>query len=163
MTVVFAGDTIDAADNNALNTEIVSLEDQWTAYTPDISAGGGSPTVGTGATVVGWYKKNGRTVTAVGRVVFGTSLSLGTGGTFFSLPFTSANRANTVWTGTAKFTDVSATSSGHFIAVCILANNASVMSFFGAQATSQQLTGTTPFTWVATDTIQWEITYEAAS
>jgi hypothetical protein len=135
----------------------------WTAYTPTWSAST-TPTIGSGS-IVGYYSKIGRTVTARIGIYAAANTTFGSGPYTFSLPFTAAvtgaatadpahtgawalsNNA-TFYTGTAAILQSAPTTVMGFIN--------SFGSFFG---------NATPVTWTAS-TGTWfacTITYESTT
>lgn len=62
----------------------------WQSYTPTITSGGGSPTIGNG-TIVGRYQQIGKTVHFSIEVTNGSTTNFGTGSTSFSLPVTASS------------------------------------------------------------------------
>lgn len=80
-----AGQRLLAADLNTATQQAA-----WTAYTPTWTSTGTAPVLGVGATLVGYYAKVGRLVTAKVSLTTGGSTTYGTGNYEFSLPFTAA-------------------------------------------------------------------------
>src|SRR5690242_12273763 len=115
-----------------LGALLIDLDDEWTAYTPTLAAGGGSPTVGSGGVLHGRYKKIGTQCTVEVYMLLGTSPSLGTGSFTLSLPGSvpAATKTNASWVGGTYYRDTSATSSGHFPGFCIVNSGGTVIGFF---------------------------------
>jgi hypothetical protein len=110
-SAVFSGNTIGDVDvtfetgtsghrfdeSNALSASAVLVDDSnvshvvdsrlvpFQAYTPTLSAVGGSPAIGNG-TLVGYYSKVGLRVSGFINMTYGTTTNPGTGAWFFSLP-----------------------------------------------------------------------------
>ncbi len=146
----------------SIDTDVAALVGAWSAYTPVLGAGGGAPTVGTtGAVVHGRYKEIGKTVHVEGGFTFGTGASMGTGAVTATLPVAAANITNAIWFGAAYFRDISAGGGGHFTGLCSVSAAGTTLGFF-ASSGNAQLSGTVPFTWVATDFMRWSLTYERA-
>ena len=151
-----AGDIVYASDTD-------QVLDGWTDYAPVWTTTTGTPSVGTTGTLVGRYKKMGKTCTViVAAVLGGTGISAGTtGGWNFTVPFQSAAIANARWLGSAYLRDSSAGSTGHFTGICAMDQGATTFTVFEA---SQHLQAqqTAPFTPATGDQIVCEIEYETA-
>lgn len=127
-------------------------------WTPVITADGGNPTMGTGATAVGRYTQIGKMVHAMGRITFGSaSVAAGSGTYEINFPVAASTTVLSSY-GTCLLYDASATlfqlafpyalDSGEFrIAVA---------------STTLVVQATHPWTWAANDVIIVELTYEAA-
>lgn len=146
---------------DAIDADVAAQMAAWTSYTPTFGAAGGSPTIGAG-TIAGRYKKIGRLVTASVYLLFGTGGNVGTGGFTISLPVAAANITDMAWLGAARLRDLSAGGNGHFVGISEVIAGATTMSLYGGTS-GQQVTGTAPFTWVATDFLRASVTYEAAA
>lgn len=139
------------------------FNDAYTAYTPVWTSDGTAPALGN-ATVTAVYKKVGRFVHYIGKVVMGSSSTYGTGSYSFSLPYTqSTNQLTVALGGIAYLFDSSATA--YMLATPLLtAANKFIITYpatYGGTYTGAgQLA---PWTWATSDQITWNITYEAAS
>lgn len=153
-----AGDIVYASDTD-------QVLDGWTDYTPVWTTTTGTPSVGTTGSLVGRYKKTGRTCMAVVIATFnGTGISGGsTGGWNFSLPFTAAAIANIKWIGSAYLKDSSVGSTGHFNGITALDQGAGTFTIFEASG-HLQCQPSTVFTGgvAAGDLVVAEIEYETA-
>lgn len=132
-----------------------------TAYTPTFTASSGTPAMGTGGALVGRWSQVGQQVFYSVRGLFGTSMSAGTGGWIFSLPVTAAAGNNGYRVGAAYLNDASAGGGGHYNGICVI-NTALSVNALNLFNVAQQVTNTAPFTWVATDSFVFTISYEAA-
>ena len=81
---ITAGQRVLAADLAALTQQAA-----WTAYTPTWTSTGTAPSKGNG-TLVGYYGKVGRVVTAKIALTSGSTTTFGTGAYLFSLPLPAA-------------------------------------------------------------------------
>jgi hypothetical protein len=145
-----------------VNGDIDALTDAWTTYTPTFGAGGGSPSIGSGGTITGRYRKLGRTVHASGLIQFGTSPNSGTGGWTISLPFAVASVNNVRHIGSLVMRNDDGGGTGWYVGSCMAAAGATSLLLFGGFQ-GQQIAGGAPFTIAVNDVIWWSLTYEAAS
>lgn len=129
----------------------------WAAYTPVWTAASSNPSLGNG-TIAGFYKQTGKTVSAYGRLLVGSTTTFGTGDWRISLPVTAQTTAGPSPVGSATAGDASATSAGSRPANTDLITN-TTMRFVSP---SGVLAATVPFTWTTSDDVRWQITYEAA-
>jgi len=129
----------------------------WTTYAPSLTSSSGSPDIGNG-TANGRYSKVGRTVTATGRVVWGSSTVNGTGNIRLSLPFTAAD--NTVsylgpgWVednGTKLYSVIARVTAGTDYCLFYIDQSTASLSFTNA------------FTFTENDKIEFSVTFEATS
>lgn len=130
--------------------------DEWSAYTPTLTATVTNPTLGTGSTAVAAYKVVGRTVHWRGKIQFGTSgTAFGSGAYIISLP-----------------PGITAKSSGgndSQIASCRF-ENLGAAAYIGDMSPDGTMLAdgtlnvgpTIPFTWGNADVIKWFGTFEAA-
>lgn len=86
------------ADNNT---------EAWTSYVPVWTTTGTAPALGTGGTLTGRYKKNGRTITGVVNLIAGTGTTFGTGTPSFTLPPYAAAASSIAHVGHAHLLDTS--------------------------------------------------------
>lgn len=91
---------LDSADGNKLKRKdssgtVVTVEGgsslTYTTYTPTLTAATTNPTLGTGATATGRYYTDGKHVEGDVNIIFGSSLSAGSGSYRISLPVNNAN------------------------------------------------------------------------
>lgn len=164
--------------HRALGVAVEAIETQlvgaYTSYTPTLTAPGGTdPTLGSGSTAVGKYKRLGHRVIGDVSITFGSSgVSAGSGSYGILLPVAPANRDQPI--GTGYIMDYSANLQ---IAICaglilpavipaadrkciLLVDNA-VNTGFGTAANPAG--SATPWTWAANDAITIKFDYEAAS
>lgn len=159
--------TANSANNNLLafqrNTLVSNLQDLGTnnwntepnAYTPTWTSSGAAPALGNG-TLVGSFVRAGRMITANLLLQIGTTTTFGTGAYFFSLP-TQLATTEALGSCLMEHSGVS-----DYIGVAKADNVNGIRVFTGAQPAAT-LSPTTPFTFVATDTIAITITYESAT
>jgi hypothetical protein len=139
---------------------VTSLSGGWQAYTPAWTSSGTQPVLNNG-TLVGRYSKTGTIVRASARLLMGSTTTYGTGGYLISLPVAAATTSSLFRVGSAYCRDASATSSGHFPAICVIdTGTPTLVAFFNVIA---QVGQTVPFTWANTDHLSFTITYESAS
>lgn len=86
------------ADNNT---------EAWTTYVPVWTTTGTAPSLGTGGTLTGRYKKNGRTITGVVNLIAGTGTTFGTGTPSFTLPPYAVSANSIAHVGHAHLLDTS--------------------------------------------------------
>lgn len=127
----------------------------WTAFDPTVT------TLGSGGTKTARYMKHGRLVHYRGRLDIGAGGLSGSDVTI-SLPFSSASGLEAI--GTALGVDASVY---RHLGYAYIAASASVLNVRllpnGTDNSPVNLAATAPFTWGAGDTLQWNITYEAAA
>lgn len=124
---------------------------EWTPYIPVWSSLGTVPVTGN-ATLTGKYTLIGKTCIAYGRLVIGSSSSLGTSVWTLSLPLPAA--AGAVIAGNVQLEDIG---TAAYIALAAMLGNAIYCQGAGFQGTP-----TTPFAWTAGDTFSFSATYEIA-
>jgi hypothetical protein len=133
---------------------------QWDSYTPTLKAGTTDPTLGTGATVQGFYSRVGRIVHGGVRIVFGSDMSAGSGA--YGVTFPVPPRALNIPFGTAWLLDNSAGSSSTTTGVLLRAtvNGEITMRIYYNGAS---VSHSTPWAWAQSDDIRLLFTYEAAA
>lgn len=153
------GDVLTAAEMNAIGENLVTIGEAWTEYTPTVA--GGTITLGAGGENVARYIKPGRLVMVEGRLLFGTGGSASAGPITFSLPVAARTGFGAVGTSLAFDSSGATYAIGH----CEVASAASVLNFrwIISGGTIKGFGGGDPWTWAASDTLQWAIFYEAAS
>lgn len=138
----------------------------WTAYTPVWTAAGGTPAVGSGGLLVGYYRVDGKTIDVkIGWQAGSTGYSSSSGVWSFSLPSGLAAR---------QPSGLGAPLLGHWTAV---SNTSGVVRYVGAiflasSTTVQNIVGSGPITvmqvnnpanpWTSGDTVQMQFRYEAS-
>jgi hypothetical protein len=149
-----------ALESDTLDARITALETQnaWTAYTPALTALTTNPTLGAGSTATGrWVRQKDRTIEATAKIIFGTSgVAPGSGNYLVSLPVAAGAGVLAICKGYIFDFDTS---------------DFRLITGFGASSTTIHLVAegantvsdASPWTWAASDQIQFSITYEAAS
>lgn len=125
------------------------------SYTPTLSAGGGSPTVGDG-TLTGKYSRQGRQWTANVSFSFGSTSSFGSGDVTITAPFKAKSKA----VGNVRITDAG---TGHFTGVCEIAANAQTVVFYagaGSSPVGTPVRAAVPMTWANGDSMSFTISGE---
>lgn len=152
---VFAGDDIDAADIEALRTDI---EEAWTAYTPSW-ASTVNPAIGNG-TIGGRYHQMGKTVHFYLSITMGSTTTYGsTTGWVIGLPVAGAfSNTTPAPSFSALAVDTSATTRYH---LCAFLDNTNRV-LLAANAAAVTVGSTSPFTWASTDILRISGTYELA-
>lgn len=160
-----AGQTLTAASMNAISGNLDAVAPDgigaWASYTPAIS--GGSITLGTGGLIAGKYLRIGRAVIVQAGFALGTSGSLSGGPLSMSLPVAAATTTSRIQVGTVWMYDSSAAT--YALGVCELQSAVSTVQFrvIKSGGTLDGLGGANPWTWAASDSLAFSITYEAAS
>jgi hypothetical protein len=128
-------------------------------YTPTVTASTTNPTLGTGNVASARYTlRNGNWCDVRGVVKFGTSgVSAGTGAYSISLPFTSNANITGVNVGTGGVYLFDSSGPAAQQAVVFMQNTASTFSMLG---NANQVAGTSPWTWAASDYITFTFSYE---
>ena len=108
---------------NDVDAVFTGYEAGWTAYTPTLTAATTNPTLGTGGTAVGAYKRIGKTVIGRVRITLGTGFTVGAGTYHIGLPVTpTASLANLTALGAGSAGDI-ATNIRPYIAQYQIAGN----------------------------------------
>ena len=127
------------------------------AYTPALTALGGTPAVGDG-TLTGFYSRSGRRVSAGVLFQFGSTSNLGTGETRFSLPV--AGGGTSIGQGAGRILD---NGTGFLPCTTFVDANGTYMTITVASITGAPagtaLNGTTPITFATGDTIKATVDY----
>jgi len=134
---------------------------QWrsdvTAYTPTWTADGGSPAIGNGQ-LAGYWQRYGKLCMVRLFIQMGSTTTKGTGGWYFSLPFTSVTgAANLGIPGNAYVEDFAA--AGYRSTSYVGSTGA---DFFFITAGGGQVGAATPFTFATNDYVSGTIVYEVA-
>lgn len=163
--------------HRALGVTVEAIQTQltgaYTSYTPTLTASTTSPTLGTGSSATGYYKRIGRMVTGYCQILFGTTgVAAGSGYYGLLLPVVPANRNQPIGTGYCYDNS----DSGRFVVAA-----AAVSTFFWSAATAKAIIVNTnvagegigtgnnpvgaaaPWTWAASDQILIQFSYEAAA
>jgi len=125
------------------------------SYTPTLSAGGGSPTVGDG-TLIGKYSRQGRQWTASVSFSFGSTSSFGSGDVTFTAPYKAKSKA----VGSVRITDAG---TGHFTGICEIDANGQTVKFFagaGSSVVGTPVRASVPMTWASGDSMAFSISGE---
>lgn len=132
------------------------LPQAWSSYTPTIAGGFTAGT--TGASVTGRFIQYGKTVIFRANVTLGTSFTMGSG-FGVSLPVV-ASATNLVPVGAhARFVS---TGNNVYFGGCSLTASSATGFVVGTNGAAAALGYTAPFTWKATDTLEFAAVYEAA-
>lgn len=133
----------------------------WPTYNPALTGSTTNPTLGSGSMVEGAYFREGRMVHVRGTVKFGSSgVNAGSGIYNVSLPIaaksltTGARHCGSCWANDVSNSDFT---DGSCI-IDVTNTNRLILILNGDFATN-----TSPWTWAATDSMGWGVTYEAAS
>lgn len=122
----------------------------WTTYAPDWTASTSDPSIGDGS-ITAVYRQVGKTVDYAGRLIIGSTTTLGTGTWRMSLPVTASStfplHVGAAWI----FTPV-------FAGTCVINNNARIEF----TATDTTITHAAPYVMGTNDQLRWSLTYEAA-
>lgn len=105
----------------------------WVSYTPSWTASTTNPTLGNGV-LNGRYRIIGKSCMVMVYLKFGTTTTTGTGVYSFSLPFTSVNRTDNYWVGSAVFADAGV---ANYPGTCTIDFNASTMVMIGPVSATQ--------------------------
>lgn len=154
----------------AIETQIVGA---YTSYTPTLTGSSSDPTLGSGSTAVGYYKRLGRIVTGYCQIIFGTSgVAVGSGYYGLLLPVVPANRDQPIGIGYCY----DASDSYRFVVAA-----AAVSTYYWSAATRKAIIVNTnvagegigtgdnpvgaanPWAWEASDQILIQFNYEAAA
>ena len=153
-----AGQRLTAAD---LNT--ATQQSAWTSYTPLWTSSGTAPALGNG-TIVGYYAKAGRLVTAKIAMEGGSTTTFGTGSYSFSLPFTAAvtgiaanNFAHTGTWATAN------SGVAYYVIGAIITQSAPTVVQGIVSSTANFFGATAPASWNAGSQFVCTVTYESTS
>lgn len=149
-----AGTLADQTDLSVALAAKLTTPGAWTAYTPTVTGW----TAGTGATIDGAYSQTGKIVHFRCRLVLGTGFAI-SGALNLSLPVTAATNASVQSNTWALFTDAGTAGYAAFANITTTVARARIIGTNGLVADA---TSTTPFTWVAGDSVTIAGTYEAA-
>lgn len=125
----------------------------WTDYTPTWTATTTNPSLGNG-TISGRSKQIGKTVHATGRILLGSTTTVGTGDWRISLP--TEAQTGTLYVGTGIAYDSSNIPASRPVAAWLA--DASTLRF---TSPAGEVASTTPFAWAQSDQLRWSYTYEA--
>jgi hypothetical protein len=163
--------------HRALGVAVEAIETQlvgaYTTYTPTLTATTTSPTLGSGSTAAGYYKRVGRMVFGYCQIVFGTSgTNAGSGYYGLLLPVVPANRDQPIGIGYCfdnndnnRFVVASAAVSTYFWsaatakAIIVVTNIATE----GIGSGDNPVGAAVPWAWEASDQILIQFSYEAAA
>lgn len=156
--------TAKIADANVTNAKLATSAGEigaaWAAWTPTMTADGGSPAIGNG-TLNAKYLQIGKTIHFKISLTFGSTTSFGTGAVYLSPPISNATDFNTNSpVGTAFMRDNSTTNK---LAGVIVLNSGKLGFYSNMSLTALAATGAaSPWTWATSDTLYASGTYEAA-
>lgn len=138
----------------------------WTSYTPVWTASGGTPNLGAGGLITGFFRADGKTIDVkIGWLAGSTSYSSSTGAWSFSLPSGLAARqptgiANPMLGG---WTAVSNTSGVvRYVGQIFLASSTTVQNIVGSGPITVMQVNNPPSAWTTGDVVQMQFRYEAA-
>lgn len=153
----------------AIQNQIVGA---YTSYTPTLTASSVNPTLGSGSSATGYYKRLGRRVFGYANIKFGTTAAAGTGYYGLLLPVQPANRDQPIgigflldWDDMLRFQVCTASVTPNVWAAStskaiLVVNNAAGVGF----ATGDNPVGAAaPWTWADSDQILVNFDYEAAA
>lgn len=154
-----AGEVPTAAN---FNTDVRDLgrafADAWTSYTPTLTASSSNPT---GWTQTGYYMQAGKLIHVKGTLTAGGSMTKGSGTYRVALPVNAnTTLTNAIVEGTFYLYDNSG--AGRSDVVGYIANTAYAQMLYAAGGAPAVIADTVPWTWAASDIIQFAFTYEAA-
>jgi len=154
----------------AIETQLVGAYD---AYTPTLTASTTNPTLGSGSSATGYYKRLGHRVEGYASILFGSSgVAAGTGYYGFLLPVEPVNRNHAIGIGylvdnsdNVRFLVASAAVSPPLWAAntkkaIILVSNAAGAGFFTG---ANPVGAAAPWTWAENDQLLVTFSYEAAA
>lgn len=128
----------------------------WIAYTPTLT----NITLGTGGTSAFYYQVVGKQVNVRGRIVLGTSGSLG-GIPSFTLPV-NAVTSNQFWNTSVRLLDFGTETYIGQVSLSTTGAQINCLGASGAYATSLTVNASRPMTWAVNDQMDISFTYEAA-
>jgi hypothetical protein len=145
--------------NDNLRDFARGFTDAWTSYTPTLTASTTNPT---NWTQTGYYARVGKLVIAKGTLTAGASMTAGSGTYRIALPVNAQTAlGNAVLEGSTYLYDNS-TGNAYSIAVPYAANTAYIQLVYGTGGTGAIVGHNAPWTWAASDIIQFAFSYEAA-
>lgn len=156
----------DAVETAHIGDEQVTLakvaNEEWSTYGIAMGSTGGSAAIGNG-TLVGRYKRIGRTVHVQASLILGSSTNFGSGTFTMSLPVSCNDSSPTMCIGTGMA--VKSSTANYVVSViCVPATSNNVV-IFGVNGSIyvKGEAGGLPFGWGTNDYITWSATYEAAT
>lgn len=126
----------------------------WPSYTPAWTSGGTAPVLGLGS-IAGSYMQVGKTVTARGGLVMGSTTTFGTGSYRVSVPVAASAASQSQNVGTLWLFQNGVQTR---IGTCTFVNSTTLWLVTAAG----DITNVSPHTWANGDQLRWQITYEAA-
>ena len=145
--------------NDNLRDFARGFTDAWTSYTPTLTASTTNPT---NWTQTGYYARVGKLVIAKGTLTAGGAMTAGSGTYRIALPVNAQTAlGNAVLEGSTYLYDNS-TGNAYSIAVPYAANTAYIQLVYGTGGTGGTVAHNAPWTWAASDSIQFAFSYEAA-
>lgn len=133
-----------------------AIGNDWTDYTPTLTAATTNPTLGTGSSQNGRWVQVGSLVVVQVSITFGTSgTAAGSGAYYVSLPAAASSTAPVLGSG-----DLRDDSTGsRRVASALVGSSTSVT---GLVTDDGQVSSSVPWTWAASDSLRLSLTYEAA-
>lgn len=155
------GEVVTAAIQNAeIRDQFNDIIAAWTTYTPTWTAATTNPVLGNG-TIVGRYKRIGKTVHLQIDLTMGSTTTYGSGAWSVSLPVAAAASSGSR-IGTAQ-----ALGGSRFPGQVVISPSATATSpFFPSSSSVSNLSSaaaTTPFAWANGNELRITVTYEAAT
>jgi hypothetical protein len=154
LAYINANDILTYYDGSAWQNLLFSTA--WVAYTPTLS----NVTLGSGGTSAFYYQVVGKQVNVRGRIVLGTTGSLG-GIPTFSLPVNSV-LTNQFWCNNVNLLDFGLQNYTGAVLLTATVGQLQCVSASGPYAGYLTVNATRPFTWGSQDQIDISISYEAA-
>lgn len=162
------GMTIYETDTNMLRIYNGSLwqivmNNQTQSFTPQLTATVTNPTLGAGATQIGEYSIMGSTVHATAQIIFGSPMSNGSGEYRVSLPVTAATAGfSNKLIGHGRCYE-SGGNTDTPVQLYLVSGTTASLTFpaLWPNATLTAVSSTQPFTWLGSDRIDYQVTYQA--
>lgn len=144
-----------------LDTDVDTIADMtWANFAAVWTAATTNPVVGNGE-IISRYQQTGKLITFSGRISMGSTTTYGSGAWSVSIPATAkTTTVNQIgYPGAAYLSDAS-NSANRQGGICILSGTTALVFVGGTGGGS--VGSTVPFTWASGDSLQWNLTYEAA-
>jgi len=157
LTARSAGDAILASDQNITAANFVELAPffaAWTAYTPVWT----NLTVGN-ATNTGRYVQIGKVVIYQGQITWGSTTTATGSNTTVSLPVTASSPSGISFFGSGTINDAGAR---YYVVACARGSATTMFFVHSGDTGTGIVTSTSPQTWASTDSLAWQVVYEAA-
>ena len=138
-----------------------AFADAWTSYTPTLTASTTNPT---NWTQTGYYMQAGKLVHVKGALTAGASMTAGSGAYRIALPVNAnttlpdVKMSGSVW----LYDSSTGNAASHYIVYGAAAGYVQLVGAGGAAGGLTVVSNSAPWTWAASDLIQFAFTYEAA-